>query len=186
MISLKKLQILCKQHETLLIFDEVISGFGIANGGAQSFFQVFPDITILGKSLASGMPVGAIGGRKEIMDSLAPKGPVYSAGTFSGNPMTVQCGIAALDLLGNRKMNRHAEELTLKLCTKLKNFIQKNNLPIVINQIGQIFSLFFTNLGSVTNEAEMRTSDFMIFSTFHKYLLHNGVYLSPPCTIFLS
>ena len=175
---LKHLQKLCKSYGVLLIFDEVISGFGIY-GGAQSHYNVFPDITVLGKSLAGGLPVGAIGGSKEIMKNIAPLGNVYAAGTFSGNSMTVNAGLINMDLLNNKNAITKATNLSRGLCDSLKHFISENNLPVVINHVGQIFSFFFTSKESVRNEADVQKSNFKTFAKFYHYLLSKGIYFSP-------
>ena len=176
---LNQLRFLCDKYQALLVFDEVVTGLRVSLGGAQSFYNVVPDITILGKVLAGGMPVGAFGGRDEIMDILSPLGNVYTAGTFSGNPMTVNCGIVTIDELSKPNVFQKLTDNTEFLCNELRGFVSKNNLPVVINNAGSIFSVFFTEGKEVSSLSDVKKCDFNKFSRFFNYLLEKGVYLSP-------
>ncbi len=176
LIDLKKL---CEKNSCLLIFDEVVTGFRASQGGAQKLYEVYPDITVLGKSLAGGLPVGAFGGKKEIMDCLSLDGGVYSAGTFSGNPMTVNCGIATLKELSNKKSYDSMIDNTKEFCKDIEDFIDKNRISAKINYIGTMFSIFFTNKKELSNYNDVIESDFKIFAKYFHYLLDNGIYISP-------
>jgi glutamate-1-semialdehyde 2,1-aminomutase len=142
---LKGLREITKQYNALLIFDEVISGFRLAKGGAQELFGVMPDLTTLGKIIGGGLPVGAYGGKKEIMEKLAPVGPVYQAGTLSGNPLAMAAGIVMLETLKNNSfIYKDLERKTRKLANGLRENLQKTGIKGVVNQVGSLLTLFFT------------------------------------------
>jgi len=185
---LKDLRTICDKYNCLLIFDEVVSGFRASSGGAQQLYNITPDITVLGKALAGGLPVGAFGGKKEIMDKLSPDGEVYTAGTFSGNPMTVLCGIETLKILYDGKLYEQTKNKTQILCNSLIKFIKINNLPVNVNYLGSMFSIFFTTQKDLTNLSDVSKCDFKTFAEYFNYLLKNGIYLSPSGedTSFLS
>lgn len=185
---LRKLKTACEKHGSLLIFDEVITGLRVSPGGAQSFFETAPDITILGKALAGGLSIGAFGGRSEIMEVLVPTGEVYEAGTFSGNPMTTSCGIEVLNTLSGQSKTIRLFESTAQLCNDLKNYIRENNFPVIINQIGSMFSVFFTTERQITTYSEAEKCDYKLFAKYFHFLLERGIYLSPSGmdTSFLS
>lgn len=171
---LEGLRRLADRFDIVLIFDEVITGFRLAYGGTQELFDIRPDLTCLGKIIGGGLPVGAFGGRKEIMKLLAPEGPVQQAGTFSGNPVTVTGGITTLSILKKDKPYLALESLTKRLCDGIRLKAEGPKIDLKINQIGSIFSIFFSD------------ADFFK-GTFHG-LLKEGVYLSPSASeaIFLS
>ncbi|HNP20384.1 MAG TPA: glutamate-1-semialdehyde 2,1-aminomutase [Fulvivirga sp.] len=179
---------LCDDNGIILIFDEVMTGFRLAKGGAQEVFNIKPDLTTLGKIIGGGMPVGAYGGRADIMDFVSPSGPVYQAGTLSGNPIAMTAGLTML-----RYLNEHPEvyteldRITKKLCAGFANNLKELDLNYTINRIGSMCSLFFTDV-KVTNFEEAKTSDTALFGRYFKGMLENGVYLAPSQyeTLFIS
>ena len=175
---LEGLRELCTRHGALLLFDEVITGFRIAYGGAQSAFGIDPDLTALGKVMGGGFPCAAFGGRREHMEQLAPIGPVYQAGTLSGNPVAVAAGIAALDLARERDpypgLVRTAEELTAGLAEALG----RRAIPVTINRVASVFSVSFTE-GPVRNYEQARSADHDRYARFFHHMLERGVYLPP-------
>ncbi|MBI3858989.1 MAG: glutamate-1-semialdehyde 2,1-aminomutase [Thaumarchaeota archaeon] len=177
---------LAKENGSLLIFDEVISGFRVARGGAQGLFGVSPDITCLGKVIGGGFPVGAYGGRKEVMRLVAPEGPVYQAGTLSGNPVAMVAGLATLDNLTGQAYTM-LEELSCGLEEGLAEAASKNSARVSINRVGSMLGLFFTEK-SVRNFQDSKLSTAASYAKFHRSMLSRGFYLppSPFETIFLS
>ncbi|OED35394.1 glutamate-1-semialdehyde-2,1-aminomutase [PVC group bacterium (ex Bugula neritina AB1)] len=175
---LESLRSLCTQHGSLLIFDEVISGFRLAKGGAQEFFGVHPDLTCLGKIIGGGFPVGAFGGSTEIMEHLAPCGHVYQAGTLSGNPIAMTAGLKTLELIGTdafyEKLNNHAKE-GLNLIQK---GIKSCNVPITLQSLGSMFS-FFISKEAPENFASVHNCDHKAFANFYQKSLAENIYLSP-------
>jgi glutamate-1-semialdehyde 2,1-aminomutase len=185
---LEGLRKLCDEHGIILIFDEVMTGFRLARGGAQEHFGVKPDLTTLGKIIGGGMPVGAYGGRADIMDYVSPSGPVYQAGTLSGNPMAMTAGLAMLNHLNNHPEVYTQLEATAKRITSgIQSNLDAMGLNYTINQIGSMFSLFFTDV-KVTNFEEAKTSDTALFGKYFKGMLDKGVYLAPSQyeSLFLS
>lgn len=171
---------LCTEYGALLIFDEVMTGFRVAKGGAQELLGITPDLTTLGKIIGGGLPVGAYGGRKDIMDKLAPQGPVYQAGTLSGNPMAMAAGLTTLRIIND--IPDFYEELEKKsslLEKGLKDNIYKTGIPAVINRAGSMFTLFFTSKTEVTSYADVLTCDTEIFAQYFNRSLQNGIYLAP-------
>lgn len=166
------------KYEVLLIFDEVITGFRLSYGGAQEYFHINPDLTCLGKILGGGLPVGAFGGKKEIMKLLAPEGSVYQAGTFSGNPLTVMGGITTLNILKRDNPYKALKEKTKNLCEEIKNIAKKYSIDIQVNYIGSMFSIFFTNK-KVRDYESAKTQDIALFNKFFHGLLEEGIYISP-------
>ena len=168
------------EYGALLIFDEVITGFRLAKGGSQEYFGVMPDLTTLGKIIGGGLPVGAYGGRKEIMDMLAPVGPVYQAGTLSGNPLAMAAGIAMLTLIDETP--DFYSELERK-AAKLENGLRKNlfrtGVNGVINRVGSMMTLFFTNEKQVTSLNEAMKSDTGKYARYFKLSLESGMYIAP-------
>lgn len=175
---LEEVRKLTKQHGVLLMFDEVISGFRIAFGGAQEYFGVKPDLTCLGKIVGGGLPIGAFGGRKEIMDYLAPLGPVYQAGTLSGNPLAVAAGIATLNELKKKDFYKNLNAKCLEFYEELDAWIEQNDIPITLNRIGSLFTIFFTD-SKVFDEASAKTSDTKFYAKFFQSLLSQGIYFAP-------
>jgi glutamate-1-semialdehyde 2,1-aminomutase len=175
---LQGLRDLCDAHDALLLFDEVITGFRIAYGGAQSYFGVLPDLTTLGKVMGGGFPCAAFGGRRDIMERLAPVGPVYQAGTLSGNPVAVAAGIAALDLARERDPYTALEARAISLIERLETAFASNGLPVTINREGSLFSVFFTDR-PVKNFQDAQAADHERYGRFFHHLLERGVYLPP-------
>lgn len=175
---LEGLRAVTAEHGALLLFDEVITGFRIAYGGAQSVFGIDPDLTALGKVMGGGFPCAAFGGKRELMQQLAPVGPVYQAGTLSGNPVAVAAGIAALDLAKERDpypgLTRTAEELT----AGLSDAFGRHGIAVTINRAGSLFSVFFTE-GPVRDYAGARAADHERYARFFHHMLGRGVYLPP-------
>lgn len=178
---LEGLRRLCDQYGTLLIFDEVMTGFRVAYGGAQSLYNIRPDLTTLGKIIGGGMPVGAYGGRKEIMSRISPLGPVYQAGTLSGNPVAMACGIATLTALKETNPYPQLAQATARLVAGLEQAATEAGLPHSTAQVGSMFTLFFTN-GNVTNYTQASTSDTKRFARYFWGMIERGVYL--PCSQF--
>lgn len=176
---LQGLRELCDQYGALLIIDEVMTGFRVALAGAQSYYGVTPDLTTLGKVIGGGMPVGAVGGKKAIMQHLAPTGPVYQAGTLSGNPIAMAAGLACLNELKKAGNEQQLAEKTAKLCEGLKAMAAKHNVPFVVNYVGGMFGIFFTDQKEVTSYADVMKCDTEKFKVFFHKMLDLGVYLAP-------
>ncbi|MGL4946585.1 MAG: glutamate-1-semialdehyde 2,1-aminomutase [Cetobacterium sp.] len=171
----------CDETETLLIFDEVISGFRVALGGAQEYYGVTPDITTLGKIIGAGYPVGAFGGKKEIMDMIAPVGRVYHAGTLSGNPVAVRAGFEMVSYLMKNKetLYKELEDKVIYITDKIDEIASKYRVPIKINRLGSLFTIFFTSLDRVTALNHVIDSNTDHYSIYFNTLLDNGV-VAPP------
>ncbi|WP_460892467.1 glutamate-1-semialdehyde 2,1-aminomutase [Rufibacter soli] len=185
---LEGLRELCTKEGIVLIFDEVMTGFRLARGGAQELFGVTPDMTTLGKIIGGGMPVGAYGGRKDIMDAVAPAGPVYQAGTLSGNPIAMSAGIAALSYLNdNPQVYTHLQHVSDKMVHGIKENMLQLGLNYTINQVGSMYSLFFTEQ-PVTDFDSAKTSDLQLFGKYFHEMLQRGIYLAPSQfeTLFVS
>jgi glutamate-1-semialdehyde 2,1-aminomutase len=184
---LRRLRELCTADGAVLIFDEVMTGFRLARGGMQELTKVTPDLTTLGKIIGGGLPVGAFGGRADIMDRLAPLGPVYQAGTLSGNPLAMAAGIAALKLLEELDPYRRLDDLGRTVRDALLGAAQKKGLPLQVPQIGSMFAVFFT-AAPVRDYASALTSDTHLFARFFHACLDRGVFLPPSAyeTSFLS
>jgi glutamate-1-semialdehyde 2,1-aminomutase len=163
----------------VLIFDEVMSGFRVALGGAQARFGVTPDLTALGKVIGGGMPVGAFGGRREIMERISPLGPVYQAGTLSGNPVAMTAGLVTLELISRPGFHDELESSTRKLTAGLLDLAHTSGVSMTANQVGGMFGLFFTNAERVTDFAQATACDAERFKTFFHAMLERGVYLAP-------
>ena len=176
---LQGLRELCNQYGALLIIDEVMTGFRVALSGAQSYYGVTPDLTTLGKVIGGGMPVGAVGGKKAVMEYLAPTGPVYQAGTLSGNPIAMAAGLACLTELKKPGNEQQLAEKTEKLCLGLKALAEKHHIPFVVNYVGGMFGIFFTEQKEVTSYAEVMKCDTEKFKVFFHKMLDLGVYLAP-------
>lgn len=175
LISVKKF---CDETGAVLIFDEIITGFRISYGGAQEYFNIKADLTTLGKICGGGLPLAAFGGKKEIMDLLAPEGPVYQAGTFSGNPVSVQAGLATLKVLKNSQIYKEIEDKAELLEKGIKEIALKYEIPISLNRIASMFTIFFTK-DKVTNSKKAMGSNTKMFSKFYNTMLENGIYFSP-------
>lgn len=176
---LEGLRELCTAHGALLIFDEVMTGFRLSMGGAQELFEITADIVTFGKVIGGGLPVGAFAGRREIMEYLAPIGPVYQAGTLSGNPLAMRAGLTTLQLLKqNPNCFEEVENTTLEIAEGVHNIFTKNSIEHSINVIGSMFSVFFTDL-EVTNFETAKTANNPTFNRFYHHMLENGIYLPP-------
>lgn len=171
-VFLEGLRSICTKHGALLIIDEVMTGFRVSFGGAQQLYGVKPDLTALGKIVGGGLPIAAYGGRKEIMTHIAPTGPIYQAGTLSGNPLAVSAGLAMLrELKAHPEIYTKLERMTAQLCAE--------KFPgITVNRVGSMFTFFFTET-PVTDAASARTSDTAKFAKFFHWMLEGGIYLAP-------
>ncbi|WP_299728292.1 glutamate-1-semialdehyde 2,1-aminomutase [uncultured Endozoicomonas sp.] len=176
---LEGLRKICDEYETVLIFDEVMTGFRVALGGAQEYYGVKPDLTTLGKIIGGGLPVGAFGGRKEIMEHLAPLGPVYQAGTLSGNPLAMAAGLATLENLSTHGFHETLTEKAAILLAGLKEKAQAAGIPFTTSQVGGMFGLFFTEQETVDCFAKVMACDADRYAKFFHAMLDNGVYLAP-------
>ena len=175
---LNKLREITSEHGVVLIFDEVITGFRVAYGGAQSLYGVIPDLTCLGKIIGGGMPVGAYGGKEEIMRHIAPEGDVYQAGTLSGNPLAVSAGIAALKALTEPGVYEQLESRASQLADGLQDATERHAIDAFHSRVGSMLMLFFTD-AEVTNADGARTSDTERYSRYFGELLERGVYVAP-------
>jgi glutamate-1-semialdehyde 2,1-aminomutase len=176
---LQGLRELCSRYGSVLIFDEVMTGFRVALGGAQALYGVKPDLTVLGKVIGGGMPVGAFGGRRDIMQQLAPLGPVYQAGTLSGNPVAMAAGLKTLELIAEPGFFEALTARTLQLTQGLQQQAKKLNIPFAVQQVGGMFGLFFTAKAAVETFAEVTACDVKRFNRFFHGMLEQGVYLAP-------
>jgi len=176
---LEGLRELCTQYGVVLIFDEVMCGFRAAKGGAQEVYGVTPDMTTLGKVIGGGMPVGAFGGKKEIMEHLAPLGPVYQAGTLSGNPIAMAAGKAMLEAISEPGFYDDLTEKTQMLCEGLETLAKKHNIPLSTNQVGSMFGFFFSEEQNISRFAQVQKCDQDRFKKFYHGMLDEGVYLAP-------
>jgi len=175
---LEGLRELTHEHRALLVFDEVMTGFRIAYGGAQEKFGITPDLTTLGKIIGGGLPVGAYGGRRDIMSMVAPAGPMYQAGTLSGNPLAMTAGIKTLELLQKPGTYEELDRITKKLADGLLQVAKDTGHAACGGQISGMFGMFFT-AGPVHNYEDAKTSDLTKFSRFHRGMLERGIYLAP-------
>ncbi|KAA5544780.1 glutamate-1-semialdehyde 2,1-aminomutase [Adhaeribacter rhizoryzae] len=185
---LEGLREICTRENIVLIFDEVMTGFRLAKGGAQERFGVMPDMTTLGKIIGGGFPVGAYGGRKDIMDAVAPAGPVYQAGTLSGNPVAMAAGLAMLRYLNEHdEVYNYLENISDKLVTGMRENMDKLGLNYTINRVGSMFSIFFTRQ-PVTDFESAKKSDLKLFGQYFNNMLNRGIYLAPSQfeTLFIS
>lgn len=176
---LQGLRSLCDTYGALLIIDEVMTGFRVALGGAQEYYDLVPDLTCLGKIIGGGMPVGAFGGRAEIMQQLAPTGPIYQAGTLSGNPVAMAAGYATLTKLMDVGIYSELEEKTASLVNGLYTEAKRYNIPFVVNHAGGMFGFFFTNALEVSSYKDVMNCDVELFKKFYHHMLAEGVYFAP-------
>lgn len=185
---LKTLRTICDAYGALLIFDEVITGFRLGIDGAQGYYGVTPDVTTFGKIIGGGMPVGAYGGKREIMEKVAPEGCVYQAGTLSGNPVAMAAGITQLTILKEHpEYYRVLNETSDAFFKRIQSMLKKNRLPYQVNHIGSLGCLYFTEQEVIDYESA-KTSDTELFARYCNYMVKNGVYLAPSQfeAIFLS
>ena len=176
---LEGLQEICKQHGTLLIFDEVMTGFRVARGGAQAIYNIKPDLTTLGKIIGGGMAVGAFGGRADVMDYIAPSGPVYQAGTLSGNPVAMAAGLATLAGLSRDGFYEELGAKTAKLAEGLARVAREAGIPVFTRSVGGMFGMFFSDAESVDSFDEVMKCDTDRFRKFFHGMLDAGIYLAP-------
>jgi glutamate-1-semialdehyde 2,1-aminomutase len=170
---------LCDQHGIVLIFDEVMTGFRLALGGAQELYNVTPDLTTMGKIIGGGLPVGAYGGKKEIMDKVSPSGPIYQAGTLSGNPLAMAAGLAMLNhLKNNPSIYKQLDKATTSLVEGLTKGCKDAGISYTINQVGSMYTLFFTDK-EVVDFKSATTSDTDFFARYFQSMLNKGMYLAP-------
>ncbi len=168
----------CDRHGSLLIFDEVMTGFRVAYGGAQTLYGIDPDLTCFGKIIGGGLPVGAYGGRRDIMARIAPQGPVYQAGTLSGNPLAMAAGIATLKELSDPQFYVRLEKASAKLLDGLCRAAEKAGVPVSADRVGSMLGLFFSE-GSVRNYSEAKKADLNQFALYYRKMLDEGIYLAP-------
>jgi len=176
---LQGLREVCNQHGNVLIFDEVMTGFRVALGGVQALSGVTPDLTTLGKVIGGGMPVGAFGGKREIMEHLAPLGPIYQAGTLSGNPIAMAAGLANLELISADGFYDDLTTMTTKLVEGIVAQAEAAGIDMTSNQVGAMFGLFFTNAHEVRSYEQVMACDVDRFNAFFHGMLDEGVYLAP-------
>ncbi|WP_404400259.1 glutamate-1-semialdehyde 2,1-aminomutase [Idiomarina seosinensis] len=176
---LEGLRDICDEHGALLIFDEVMSGFRAAPGGAQERYKVNPDLTTLGKVIGGGMPVGAFGGKKEVMDYIAPTGPVYQAGTLSGNPVAMSAGLAALTQLTTPGLYEQLYARVDQLLDGMQALADEAGIPLTTNRAGSMFGFFFTTEKKVTSFRQATECNMEHFRRFYHLMLEQGVYLAP-------
>ncbi|CAM4460930.1 MAG: Glutamate-1-semialdehyde 2,1-aminomutase [Legionellaceae bacterium] len=176
---LSGLREVCDRYGSLLIFDEVMTGFRVALGGAQAYYKIKPDLTTLGKIIGGGMPVGAFGGRRDIMSHLAPNGPIYQAGTLSGNPVAMAAGLATLQEISQPGFYETIEQQTTYFMTQLKAIARRVGIPFSTNHIGGMFGYFFTEESVITSFKQVTASDILRFKQFFNFMLKEGIYLAP-------
>ena len=176
---LEGLRSLCDEHGSVLIFDEVMTGFRVALGGAQQHYGITPDLTTLGKVIGGGLPVGAFGGRRDIMAQLAPMGPVYQAGTLSGNPISLAAGLATLKLACADGFHQQLDSAAQRLTSGLQALADKAGIPFTTNQVGGMFGYFFSPETAITRFEQVMACDMNRFQAFYHGMLDAGVYLAP-------
>lgn len=176
---LQGLRTLCDKHQVVLIFDEVITGFRLGFTGAQGFYQVQPDLTTYGKIIGAGMPVGAYGGKREIMEMVAPVGAVYQAGTLSGNPIAMAAGLTQLKILYKQpEIYQKLQEQGEKFFSRIQEILKENDAPCTANFVGSLGSIFFTG-EKVVDYTTAKTSDTQMFTKYFKHMLENNIYVAP-------
>lgn len=176
---LEALRDVCDASGSVLIFDEVMTGFRVALGGAQAHYGVTPDLTTLGKIIGGGMPVGAFGGKRDIMNHIAPVGPVYQAGTLSGNPVAMAAGLKTLELISAEGFYEQLNSSTARLVTGIADAAKAAGIPLATSQVGAMFGLFFTDAAEVTGFAEATACNEAHFKRFFNLMLAQGIYLAP-------
>lgn len=176
---LQALRDCCDQHGAVLIFDEVMTGFRVALGGAQALYDITPDLTTLGKVVGGGMPVGAFGGKSEVMHAIAPLGPVYQAGTLSGNPVAMAAGLATLKLIQADGFHQQLDQQTAKLAQGLQQRAKAAGIPLTTNQVGGMFGFFFTDAPNIQYYEQVMACDQPRFKRFYHGMLDQGIYLAP-------
>ena len=175
---LNELRDLCSENDSLLIFDEVMTGFRVSKGGAQELYNIMPDITTLGKIIGGGLPAGAYGGKSQIMDCVAPDGPVYQAGTLSGNPLAMSAGLSVLEQL-NDNLYRRLERISSKIENGINDNIKKLGFNANIARVGSMMTLFFTEKNYVRNFKDANQCDTNLYAKYFNHMLKMGIYLPP-------
>ncbi len=175
------------RHQALLIFDEVITGFRVARGGAQELYDQLPDLTCLGKIIGGGLPVGAYGGRQEIMSRIAPEGPIYQAGTLSGNPLAAAAGLATLEVLGEEGVYERLEEQSAFFFTGLQDLARAHRLPFQVTRVGSLGSIFFSK-EEIRDFASVQKASAETYARFYRAMRERGIYLAPSAfeALFIS
>ena len=176
---LEALREVCDEHGTVLIFDEVMTGFRVSLGGAQGFYGVKPDLTALGKVIGGGLPVGAFGGKREIMEHISPLGPVYQAGTLSGNPLAMTAGLTTLNAISEPGFHDRLTEKTNRVKDGFKAAADEAGIPLAVQSAGAMFGFFFTTEPSITRFDQVMACDVERFKAFFQGMLKEGVYLAP-------
>ncbi len=176
---LEALRSLCDKYGVLLILDEVMTGFRLGLQGAQGYYNIEADLTTLGKVIGGGMPVGAFGGKREIMEQIAPLGPVYQAGTLSGNPIAMAAGIATLNILSRSDFYSPIFDRTTSLCKGIELAAGKIGIPLTTNHVGSMFGVFFTDRETVKNYSDVMGCNIEFFNSFFHTMLREGIYLAP-------
>ncbi len=176
---LEGLRSVCDEYGCLLIFDEVMTGFRVALQGAQGLYGIIPDLSTFGKVIGGGMPVGAFGGKRELMEMVAPSGPVYQAGTLSGNPVAMAAGLANLGLISRDGFFEELTARTARLVSGIQEVADQAGVPLLTTQVGGMFGMFFTDADRVVNFAEAGNCDVDAFKAFYHLMLERGVYLAP-------
>ena len=176
---LEGLRALCDHYGCVLIFDEVMTGFRVARGGAQEHYGVTPDLTTLGKVIGGGLPVGAFGGRRNIMEHIAPLGPVYQAGTLSGNPISLAAGLKTLELASADGFHQQLDGAARRLMTGLQERASRAGIPLSTNQVGGMFGIFFSSEHNISRFEQVTRCDMEAFQHFYHGMLDAGVYLAP-------
>ena len=176
---LEGLREVCDEYGSVLILDEVMTGFRVSLGGAQGYYNIKPDLTTLGKVIGGGMPVGAFGGKREIMEHIAPLGPVYQAGTLSGNPVAMAAGLTTLNIISQPGFYETLSKQTEKLVKGLEERAAKTNIPLTTNQAGAMFGFFFTEDKNISTFEQVSACDAERFKKFYHGMLNQGIYLAP-------
>ena len=176
---LKALRMFCDKYKSILIFDEVMTGFRVALGGAQSIFNINPDLTILGKIIGGGMPVGAFGGKENIMNYIAPDGPIYQAGTLSGNPIAMNAGLATLELISSKDFYKSLKEKTKMLAEGITECAKEMNVPLSVNYVCGMFGLFFNEEKSIDSLGKVMGCNKEQYNKFFNSMLREGIYFAP-------
>jgi len=175
---LEALRAITKKEKALLIFDEVITGFRMAYGGAQSVYKIDPDLTVMGKIIGGGLPVAAYGGKREIMEHIAPLGPIYQAGTLSGNPLAMRAGLATLPKLEAPGFYEDVNRKTQRLAEGLRSALKESKIPGEVNVAGSLLTIFFAD-GQIRNYADAKKSDSALFAKFFHHMLSRGIFIAP-------
>lgn len=176
---LKGLRDLCDQQASVLIFDEVMTGFRVALGGAQAYYGITPDLTVLGKIVGGGLPAAAFGGKREIMQQIAPLGSVYQAGTLSGNPIAMTAGLATLELIEQPHFYTQLAQQTLRLVDGIKAAANQHDISLYVNAIGGMFGLFFTDAENIRSEGDVKRCNQSLFKDFFHAMINEGIYFAP-------